>query len=336
MSLGFRHAKSVTVADWNGTVTVANSTGGTTTAAASDLARPSDWNSDHAYNVESGFYEPFAPQNTNSTLSAPGIGTWYLHPVIFAHGADSGQLNIMVADAAGFLGGTTFSQQSSGSITKYQTLRHVLALYERGTGTASTRLESRWSSDFSMLATWERRWTVNGQSATLSNYISLSFPGQWDDSGGVTYSSTAQSGTRSTSTTTTSGNYASSFGDSLITGALAYVTGSKFLPFGFATSMRPDNFWLAHMYTSSSSSTGTNYSPGVMWSTQSLLFNLEFVGQAYKRFGQSVSNSSTMYQHWHGSVATTSSNPFANIATSDMRNFATNHRLYWNYIKTTY
>lgn len=41
------HAKSVTVADFTGTVTAFNSQGSTTTIAASDLARPSDWNSAH-------------------------------------------------------------------------------------------------------------------------------------------------------------------------------------------------------------------------------------------------------------------------------------------------
>ena len=41
------HAKSVTVADFTGTVTAFNSQGSTTTVAASDLARPSDWNSGH-------------------------------------------------------------------------------------------------------------------------------------------------------------------------------------------------------------------------------------------------------------------------------------------------
>jgi hypothetical protein len=41
------HIKSNTVADWTGTVTVGNSTGGTNTIAATDLVRPADWNSAH-------------------------------------------------------------------------------------------------------------------------------------------------------------------------------------------------------------------------------------------------------------------------------------------------
>lgn len=41
------HSKTNTIADWTGTVTVGNSTGGTQTAAASNLVLPSDWNSVH-------------------------------------------------------------------------------------------------------------------------------------------------------------------------------------------------------------------------------------------------------------------------------------------------
>jgi hypothetical protein len=42
------HVKSNTVADFTGTVTVGNSAGATTTIAATDLVRPSDWNSQHS------------------------------------------------------------------------------------------------------------------------------------------------------------------------------------------------------------------------------------------------------------------------------------------------
>jgi len=41
------HVKSITIADFTGTITVNNSAGATTTANATDLARPGDWNSAH-------------------------------------------------------------------------------------------------------------------------------------------------------------------------------------------------------------------------------------------------------------------------------------------------
>lgn len=45
--MAISHAKSVTIADFTGTVTVFNSAGATTTANATDIVRPSNWNSAH-------------------------------------------------------------------------------------------------------------------------------------------------------------------------------------------------------------------------------------------------------------------------------------------------
>ena len=45
--MAISHIKSNTIADWTGTVTIGNSTGGTQTVAATNLVRPSDWNSAH-------------------------------------------------------------------------------------------------------------------------------------------------------------------------------------------------------------------------------------------------------------------------------------------------
>jgi len=45
--MAISHVKSNIIADWTGTVTVGNSTGGTNTIAATDLVRPVDWNSAH-------------------------------------------------------------------------------------------------------------------------------------------------------------------------------------------------------------------------------------------------------------------------------------------------
>lgn len=47
-ALTISHPKVLTVADFTGTVTVGNSSGGTTTQRATDMVRPTDWNSVHA------------------------------------------------------------------------------------------------------------------------------------------------------------------------------------------------------------------------------------------------------------------------------------------------
>lgn len=335
MSITVTHAKSNTIADWSGTVTVGDSTGGTSTAAASDLVRPSDWNSAHVIQEQTvGYFEPFIPANTNSTLSAPGIGTWYFDPVRIDLAIGSGQINMLAAAPAGFLNGAVFSAASSGSITRNQTLNNHIALYKLGTGASTTRLESIWSAECNIYASWIRRVnsTVSSSRVGVSNLLTLSFPAQFDASGGRTYSSTSQSGATSTAAST----LASTAADGLISGAGAYISGSRMDIFPFATSLTAGAYWFAHMLSSTSGSTGTNYSAGTMIPGQSRLHALQFMDQAYKQLGLSVSNSSSDVEHFHGSLATTTSLPTAVMATSDMRNFATNHRVYWNYAQSTY
>ena len=62
------HAKSNTIGDFTGTVTVANSAGATTTAAATDLVRPVDWNSGHNLQFTLG-----GNTSLNSTVSGTDI-----------------------------------------------------------------------------------------------------------------------------------------------------------------------------------------------------------------------------------------------------------------------
>lgn len=359
MPLTVQHAKSNIVADFTGTVTLNNSSGGTFSTLASDLVRPSDWNSEHNYslalsaseiaslfNIGNGltsstdangisvgyagqnFFEPIPLPNTNSTLSAPGIGTWYFDPVEIPARLDSGRINLFVSNAAGFLNGAVFSAASTGSVTAYQTLNDKLAFYKIGSGASSTRLETVWTGDCSMLFTWERRVSSAATSnLTVSNYLTASFPALFDGSGGVTYSTTSQSGSTSTGASTG----ASTLPNNLITGVVAYVSGGRVDPVAMATRLAPGQYWLAHMFTSSSSTTGTNYGAGTMMSTQSRLGYLENSMQAYKSLGSSVSNTSSAPQLYHGFLATTTASASSIAATSNIR--GTTGRAYWNYQK---
>lgn len=62
------HVKSVTIGDFTGTVTVYGSTGGTETIAATNLVRPSDWNSGHAQ-----LYTLSGNTAGNSTVSGTNV-----------------------------------------------------------------------------------------------------------------------------------------------------------------------------------------------------------------------------------------------------------------------
>jgi len=70
------HIKSVTIGDFTGTVTVFNSLGSTATVAASDLVRPSDWNSAHNqfFTITGNTTNASTASGSNVVLSGgPGI-----------------------------------------------------------------------------------------------------------------------------------------------------------------------------------------------------------------------------------------------------------------------
>jgi hypothetical protein len=66
--MAISHVKSNTIADWTGTVTVGNSTGGTQTVNATDLVRPGDWNSAH-----NQYYTLAGNTNNASTVSGTNV-----------------------------------------------------------------------------------------------------------------------------------------------------------------------------------------------------------------------------------------------------------------------
>jgi hypothetical protein len=72
--MAISHVKSVTIADFTGTVTAFNSQGSTATVAASALALPSDWNSVHNqyYTVTGNTTQGTTASGTNVVLSGAG------------------------------------------------------------------------------------------------------------------------------------------------------------------------------------------------------------------------------------------------------------------------
>lgn len=92
------HVKSDTIGDFTGTITGFNSQGSTTTIAASDLVRPSDWNSAH-----NQFYTLTGNTTGNSTASGTNV--------IFA---GSGGLSI-----GGSTGTIVFSVQQNRTVSRF-------------------------------------------------------------------------------------------------------------------------------------------------------------------------------------------------------------------------
>jgi len=362
MPITISQVKSNAAADYTGLVTLNNQSGGTTTAQGTDLIRPSDWNSAHTYTIglsaseiasifaagsglssttaaggitfgaaTSAYFEPFPLPNTNSTLSAPVNGSLYIDgPYEIPNGLGKGVLNVLVSNAAGYLNGSVLQAAVTGSVTAYQTFYDWLALYSQGAGANTTRLESVWTGCASILATWTIGVTsTSSNQIRVSNQLSLSFPSQFDSTGGQTYGTTSQSKSLSSQVST----WASTTINSFISTAAAYVSGARMDIIALSNTIAPGIYWLGHLLHSTSSTTGTGYGAMTAIQAHSRLGLLENLVNAYRRQGSSASNSSTNMQPFHGYFATTSTAPVGTINTSDIR--GTTGRIYWNFQVTT-
>jgi hypothetical protein len=370
MPMTISHAKSVTVPDWSGVVTVANSTGGTTTNQASNLARPSDWNSAHqntlslaaselaslfsfgtgltsstnTAGVSAGlanmsFFEPFPMPNTNSTLSTLAVGSWYFEPVQLPFGLASGRINLFRTNNSQFmLMGTTISNNSA-SASIIASFRDCLAFYSRGAGANSTRLESVWTGENAVSYTNTFSFgTTNASTQQLTARQTFGYVSQINTAGATTSGTfTVTGSTVQALSVMSTATMNSAIRSSSASSNYAYFTGSVCVPVAFNTSLPPGQYWLAHMFTTHSSATtaGVNMTPGyTVFNTSSVAYIhlLENTLTAFKQQVQSTAGTSTSCPvPFHGFLLTTTSNATSNAAAANLNvNVA---RLYWNYIQ---
>lgn len=368
MPITITHAKSNTIADFTGTVTVSNSSGGTATVQATDLVRPSDWNSVHAqtltmtgseiaslFNFGTGltsttnaagitaglvvgtYYEPFALVNTNSTVMAYPAGTWYFDPMFVWEGLGKGRFNMFLTyNSANFSHGVVGSATNTGQATKSARFRNCLAIYSQGTGVNSTRIESYWSGECAISATQSITYSSTATNdVRVTNVITYGFVSLINSTGGTTSATVTTSG----SVLSAAATMASTSPNSLITGGVVqdWFTGSVMHMIPFNTTLAPGVYWMAHMHTIDSLGSGTtgggNYLAGTCFnSSPGIMAQLEPVLTAYKRIGHStVGYSSTLPVMFHGHFATTTSAPPAYAARTDMR--ATTGRMYYQYVQ---
>ena len=115
--------------------------------------------------------------------------------------------------------------------------------------------------------------------------------------------------------------------------AARFLTGSRMEIVPFASTLPAGEYWLGHMFTSSTSVTGTNYTAGTVITSQSRLGLLENAMGVYKRIGNSTTNATTTPVLFHGYLATTTVSASSAIGTVNVR--STTGRMYWNYAETT-
>ena len=168
------------IADWSGTATVMGPAGTTITVNATDMVRPSDWNSAHTlqltgvevaslFNFGNGlssttntggvtagimygeYYEPFQNWNSGSVMVARAVGSWYFDPFYLPNGIGKGRINQFVANASisssFFLNGanfTTSTSNASATANRRQTNYNIMAIYSQ-VATNPLQLTTVWS-----------------------------------------------------------------------------------------------------------------------------------------------------------------------------------------------
>lgn len=333
------HAFSNAAADFTGTITGFNSQGSTATLAATNLVRPSDWNSAH-----NQYFTLTGNTNNASTVSGTNIvlsggnnitlvgngatigisgandldgtfSTWANVP--FLSGTQTLKptqstfyfFPMRVDEYISFdkmrfassisIASTSFASTANTTFSFNQQETQQWVLYSRNTGASSMSLASIASDSFSM------RWSVNVVYGSASNTSQGNSMGlTWQDSGGTSSFSTQYS-TSNLSTMAVS------------TGNISRLTGAKFANWPFASSLTPGEYWLAVNHSTASTTQGTNAS-GVRYQN-----NILAVSQMNNAFGDlgAVNTNSQAIMLGLGSFttvggATTASLGFSNISSS--------------------
>lgn len=277
-------------------------------------------------------FEPIPYLNGLTTSYAPLIGSWYFEPFHLPGVLSGGRINRLFSfgGTASILRATSadFNTNTSGSRSVSFTYGNSAALYSRGAGTNSTRLESFWSNSFSVGLAHSVSFSRSA-STTLraTEGVTISYVASIDSAGAYTTSSFSSSNSTSNAAVTTLG---SSLLTSIALSVRNMLSAQLVIPVGFNSTIGPGNYWLGQAYSTASTTAGTSAD---VWS---------FVGQtalqgntahSNRIWGQTVSTSGSQAYPGQGIYSVASAAPPTTAAFSDVRTLA--QRQYFNVVNST-
>lgn len=348
------HSKSLTQGDFAGTVTVFNSQGSTVTAAATDLARPADWNSAHQqYITIYGNTEGTANATATNVQLAGGYG------IELNMGTNAGAATISIeqkpvtyyANLYQLVGTTTMRNVQSTSIVQPFYMAEPLVadfirLFQSGSNSAaSTTTGTTANTTFSAGMTHSHNFVIYSQ-GTGGNSMSLqyvtstqvveSFSQQVGaGANGSQYSVTLRfSLPMSTGTSAFNKDWSASTSNiSFTSSGITGFTGFKQVDYYFPMTLNPGMYWLAHGISTSATSNGVS-------AVVRNQFTHNFIGvsQGNNSFGtwDSATNSSVAWQPGFGSFTTGgAAGTTASIPISAMSTSASNNILYFQLMRIT-
>lgn len=274
------HVFSNTSPDFTGTITGFNSQGSTATIAATNLVRPSDWNSSHnqLYTLSGNTNNASTASGTNIVLSGGSnitlIGSGSVigfsaanHPMLSSwKNIDilSGTQTLKPTQSTFFVfpfqpdenfsadqmrlymtisaPSSSFASTANTTFSLNQQETHRWVLYSRNTGASSMSLASVSSGSQSL------HYSVNVGYGSASNT-------RQQHSFGLTYFNS--DGSQTFSTIYSTSNVASIV---ISSASITALTGLKFMDFPFAGSLTPNDYWLAINHSTTITTQATNLS----------------------------------------------------------------------------
>ena len=281
--MAISHIKSNTIADWTGTVTIGNSTGGTQTVAATNLVRPGDWNSAHNqyYTLSGNTTNASTASGTNVVFEARGnltvagstgtivfvaptqdVLSFYQHPPVPMNntatmsvgGGSSNYVQPFVIPqdiSASYirmpvsmsLASTTFGT-GAGAYGSSVAQSNTMWFNIYTQGTGANVSSLRWLTSAS--ATWVFQISYSGTASTHSVSYNVTFPTMGGNS----------------NTQLTSNQPAGSSAVNEVPAGTANFQGWRYFDLPFAASLSAGNYWMA-LQRSSTTGGGSNIGLGI-------------------------------------------------------------------------
>lgn len=276
-------------------------------------------------------YENFPMLNAATTTVTMGLGTWFFQPFVLQQNLASGRLNCGYMSQAGSSAanlrawsGSVFASNSTGGATI--TFQDVwsYALWSRGAGANSTRLESFWSNTWGLSLTHSVCVSLTNVShVRVTNTATLSYVANVGSNGAYTLAAITQGGSLSSAAT----NMNTTAISSVMSSMMNMVTGQIVIPVGFNTSLAPGMYWLGFGRSTANTTAGT--SMGVQLSVVNIMGHHGLSAIQWRPFGLTQSHAST--QHWPGAGAwsAVSAAPPGTVEFTDIRTFAS--LMSWNF-----
>ena len=309
-------------------VTFGTSAGGIVTAsvAAPGAAAGSDY-----------FYEPYPLMNGNSTTYAPGLGTWHMQALKLPINLASGRINMLfsMASTSNLLAasnGTSWASGSTGGISYSFRLDRTVAIYSRGSGASSTRLESIWSNTLTNGVSQSVGVSLtNASQLTVARSVSLQYVQVVETNGLYTTAGLGATHNASYANSST----ATSAHTSAISSIMNIMSGAMLVPFGFNTTLSAGDYWLGVAYSTNSTTAGTSVNGASIWPqvNQGGLYVMS--SMSHRQFGATASSTGSQFMPGHGAIySVLSASPPTTMAFTDLRSVASHAIPYVNFIQS--